>query len=205
MTSILATTLLLVASTEVKAEYDVFVDNQLAGKATLSRDFTPLRNLLSRMRVEIVAADGRVAVVNQESEYEPSGKPVRKMMMQGDQKISVAFGTDSARVKVEDASGSKESVVRAPVRAELKAASEFWFVTESPKRGDIWEYVRFDMGSLKWVASKVRYVGEESIKSAIGEVVCHRIDVDSHKTWVAADGLPVRLESGGMRLERVLR
>lgn len=194
---------LLIQSAELKADYDVVVSGRPSGKATLSHRVTEEKGLITRLRIELIGSDGKSSVVNQESEYAPDGKPVRKVLTQSGRTINVVFTGTIARVKVEDASGSRESLVHASIEANLRALSELWFRTIAPKPGDICEYHRFDMNELKWVRTKSRYSGEETLKTPLGEFVCHLIETDGQKAWIAADGLPYRMQSGSVVMQRL--
>lgn len=196
---------LLIQTAESKADYEVLVSERPSGKAILSHAITEKNGVIVRIRIELNAPDGKSSVVNQESEYAADGKPIRKVLTQGGKTIYVVFQGTTARVKVEDPNGSRESSVHAPIEANLKAQSELWFRTIAPKPGDICEYHRFDMNELKWLQTKSRYSGQETIRTPLGEVVCHLVETNGQKAWIAPDGLPYRMQSGAVVMQRIVR
>lgn len=187
---------------EVKADYDVFVGDRMAGNATIVRKASETKGYIAIQRIELSAPDGRKAIVNQENEYSSDGTPIRKVLTQGAKTISVVFIGRTARLKVEDENGSRETTIGAPIEAEIRATSDLWFVSITPNRGAIHEYHRFDLSALKWVKTTARYVGEEQLSTSIGTIAAHLVEIDQNKTWFAADGLPVRMAMDNVRMER---
>lgn len=145
------------------------------------------------------------------SNFAADGTPTRKFMAMSlsgtssRRQLVATFSEQGASVQVLP-SAEPPQTVALPPDAQIKQLDEFWFVRDHPKVGTTLSSFVFDLGSGKWAPRKVTYLGDAEIVIAGRKLKAHRvasgIGGQSVMQFLDAQGLPLRLEQGGLVFER---
>lgn len=191
-----------------EVKLSVKADGGLTGTATLVNKVLDDGSKYVRLSMELVSGGQQVTVM-QESTYDKTGRPVRKIQVTNmksagtKQTVVVNFDTGGAQVKVDAGGRSATETVGYPVGKSVLAKPEFWFVRDNPKPGDVTTYSRFDVGRQVWVEDKTTYHGKRDITIGGRTVSAHLIEFSGTKAYVDDSGDPWRVESSGMVMERI--
>lgn len=178
----------------------------LKGKATLVNNV--LEDGAKYVRLAMVLNDGQGKTVNvlQESTYDKTGKPVRKLQtvsQQGGgakQSLVVTFNTQGANVKIDQGGKTVTDLIPWPEDKKVTASSEFWFCRDQPKPGDISTYARFDLTKLEFVDTKCQYHGKRTIQVGGKDVEAHVVTMGDVTAYLDNAGDPYKLESASMSM-----
>lgn len=156
-----------------------------------------------------VRQGGRQVRVRSESVYAKDGKPIRKIQETAgpDGKVlakSVAnFTSEGARVQQTTGGQTKESVIPLDVKLPRAAISEFWFIRDKPRPGATASYYSFSMTENRWSLRKTRYVGPKEVEIGGGKFRGHLIQDDGGTSVSDDRGMPLVIEAGDLRMERI--
>lgn len=161
-----------------------------------------------QLSMSLKSSSGQAVTVLQESTYESTGRPIRKIQVTtlagggSRQRLVAAF--EAQHVQVTGEAGDKKIDDRhdIPAGKNIRAASEYWFIRDKPKPGDTTTYHRFDMAGA-WVETKCVYHGLRTIKVSGREVKGHLVTFGDARAYVDDNGDPLRLEQNGVVMERL--
>lgn len=152
---------------------------------------------------------GRQVRIRSEAVYAKDGKPIRKIQETSgsDGKVltkSVAtFTAEGARMIVTASGQTKESLVPLDAKLPRAATSEFWFIRDKPKPGATADYYSFSMTEARWVLRKTRYVDQQEVQLGGRKMRGHVIQDDGGTVISDERGMPLVIEMGDLRMERV--
>lgn len=186
----------------------VFVAGRKVGTATLLQKVLPNGTKSVQLSMEL-KSDATAATVKSEATYDARGAPLRKFQetLVPAQKLRrtvvVTFDREGASV-VADLNGKRTTKrVPLPSTTDREDASEFWFLRDQPKKGDVSKAYTFDIESLSWSMVTTTYEGEVEITVGGKKVKAHRTKSDKGVAFLDAQGNPLRLETEGGALERI--
>lgn len=201
------------AGTEKSAEYDVFFGEAQVGELRYKIILKENKALQTQIRSEFSFQDFQQTNV-QENEYDFEGRPIRKYhRATGDSERTMiaSFGKDSVHIVREEKGKRSTQNIPIPKGAEIRAKSEFWFLTVNPRIGKQYEYYRFDLTNLLWHKIRVVYSGKETIRVGKKNVMAHaitqtdlerKVPIQEIKLWLDDNGVPLLMVSENMRIER---
>ncbi|HVL38530.1 MAG TPA: hypothetical protein VM328_03970 [Fimbriimonadaceae bacterium] len=197
----------LAAAAHAQARYDIFLDDKKFGTGSLtqmvSKEGIKTVKLILNLRVD----GGEIRVTN-ESQYGPTGRPIRKYLE------TVAVGTNQRRqivatftpggaFVVDERSGDRRTAQRpVPDGQGIEDAAEFWFIRGIPKPGEEVKALRFDLEKLEWRMQTSSYVGPADVQLGRRTLKGHELTVDGRTIYVDDKGLPLLMEVGNLRLVR---
>ena len=215
MTNKLGATLLVVlaASAVCTAEtrMAVSIAGHPAGYATLSQKLQQDGSKDVELRLELTAPNSKVRITSQ-ARYDSMGLPIRKFQETtgpGTQHLQVVitFGKDGASVV--SLNNDKRSVKNIPLVATAPRASlsEFWFIRDMPKQGQVEKTYQFNADSLEWEIVTIEYHGKRKLKVEghsvdVHEVVTKRGDKET-TSYVDNQGLPVLVDLGNVKMVKI--
>jgi hypothetical protein len=198
--------LVLAALSPDVRHYAVAGPDGLKGQATLINRIQADGSKYVRLSMNLRYGNGETAEVLQESSYDQTGKPTRKLQAVKSsgarRSIVVTFTDGGAKVVEDQGAGPKVSLVSPPDGADTRAVTEFWFVRDKPKVGQTATYYAFRPNQKDWVEIKARYDGMKEIVVAGKRVKAHNIVMGEVRSWVDDQGGPLRIEVAGVTLER---
>lgn len=195
------------ASAQIKL--NVIADGRRAGEASYSHKILPDGSKLVQLTISLQSQDGKAVNLRSETKYSPSGVAERMFHESLADKgrtrrqVTVTFDSEGA-IAVEEA-GGKRQTKRVPLvkTAPLENPSQFWFLRNVPKVGDRVRYYHFDVGSLSWELNMSAYLGPKEVTLGGKKMQGHQIQENRSLAVVDAKGLPIVIELGGVRMERV--
>lgn len=206
--AILAATILAAAATgQVKLKT---VSSGLPdGVASYSHKLLPDGSKFVQLSIEMRAANGRAIRVRSERTYSADGHPVRAFLESiaerptSRRQATATFSGPSAHVVLDV--GGKRSVSDVPLAAAAPRAclSEFWFLRDAPAPGAKVQYYHFDLATLAWVLEEAHYVGPAKVKVGSATYSGHHVRSKTGEAWLDARGLPIKLVSPGVSMERL--
>ena len=178
----------------------------LKGRATLVN--TVLEDGSKYVRLALVLTDEKGNSVNvlQESTYDKTGRPVRKLQTTtkpgggSRQSLVVTFDANGANVKIDQGGKAVTDQIAWPSGRKVEATSEFWFCRDQPKPGDVSTYWRYDLGELEFVETKCQYHGKRTIKVGGKDVSAHMVTLGDVTAYVDEVGDPYKIESPGVSM-----
>ncbi|MCH8274028.1 MAG: hypothetical protein IH851_04490 [Armatimonadetes bacterium] len=186
-------------------ELTIHSSDSVIGSARITQKLTESGGLKVEIRMQLVAGDVKITVV-QEGEYDSDARPVRKTSRQSgggpELIVRATFLGRTATVVTERGRERETRTVTAPAGAEIRLASEFWFIKTKPEPGTKLTAYRFDLTKLEWVKTTVTYVRSEKVNAGGKTYTGHLILMDDAKSWVDDKGAPIRIEMRGIRFER---
>jgi hypothetical protein len=115
----------------------------------------------------------------------------------------VTFDKKTANV-IEEKDGVRTmKAVPLVASAPVESKSEWWFLRDTPKLGDVDKYYHFNISSLEWSLRTTTYGGLKSITIGGKKVQAHELKQSEGTAYVDAQGLPYRLLIGQIQLERI--
>ncbi len=183
--------------------YRVTLEGGAQGEARLTQTKRPEGG----KTVRLVATLRRGSVnleLRSEATFDAQGSPLRKSQGYGppgrapQHETIVTFDAEGASAVVRERGVPKATKVALPAKLNRANAAETWFVAARPKPGDVAKAYTFDPDALEWTMTETTYVGP--VKGGHLLRIARR---DKKGEAVVDDaGIPVRLEEGGMKLER---
>lgn len=178
------------------------------GTARFTQKLLPDGGKLVQISMELAVGE-RKATVRQETRYNEKGEAVRMFQETiggrpgTSRRIVASLSATGADLVVEQ--GGNRTTHRVPLAsgAPRDNKSEFWFVRDRPKPGDVAEFYTFDLGTLEWRIRRIRYVRAAQARLSDRSVPAHELSVEEGRVLVDEDGLPIRLEMGGLTLVRI--
>lgn len=181
------------------------------GSASLTQKMLPDGSKQVAVTISLSGRDKKGARVRQESVYDAAGNPRRLLqeVLSQDGKrqrlLLATFDEEGAILTTQgEADAAKERRVALVKGAPRSNPSEFWFIKTQPKIGDRAVYYRFDLGSARWSLTETRYAGRVDAMVGPRKVKAHRVDSGYGSALFDEDGRPLLIESGPLRLERIL-
>ena len=194
---------LLLVVLQGTARYRVSVEGGGQGEARLTQTKRPEGG--KTVRLVATLRRGNVALeIRSESTFDALGNPVRKSQGYGpvgraaSHETIVTFDEAGANAVVREQGVPKASKISLAKGLRRANAAETWFVFSRPKVGEVAKAYTFDPDGLEWVPTETTYVGPTKGGNLL------RIVRRDKKTEAIVDdaGVPVRIQDGGMRLER---
>ncbi|GIV02540.1 MAG: hypothetical protein KatS3mg015_1370 [Fimbriimonadales bacterium] len=183
----------------------VFVGEERVGAAKLKQTRAADGGVISQIELRMNAGGSEVTVL-QINEYAADGTPRRKYSKQtsaaGVEVRVVTFRGATATLIIEKGGSTTTRSFSAPAGAEIRARSELWFRTIQPKAGDTETYYRFELNTMTWQKTVVKYEGKKALHVGGKEMSCHVVSVNEMKSYLDEEGLPVRIEVGPMVMVR---
>lgn len=185
------------------AHLAIWRNGKRLGFATVNQRLLPDggKYVIERLQLGSGAKGTKVTI---ESSFSADGSPVRKVQETTapgtHRRVVVTFGDDGARVVVFEGAKNRTETVPLVAGAPRKDVAELWFLRGAPKpKASVKAYV-FDPSSLEWQLRETTYVGPT--KGGNHEM---RSEFGGRKMTVVVDsiGLPVRIDDGETRMERV--
>jgi hypothetical protein len=188
-----------------QTQLGVYVQNQRVGSAKVTETKGADGGIIHQIEFQMKAGTGEVSI-HQIAEYGPDGTPRRKYTKQtsatGVEVRVVTFRGTTATLIIEKGGSTNTRSFPAPSGANIRARSELWFRTIQPKVGETDTYYRFDVNSAAWQKVTVKYEGDQALQSGGRELSCRVVSVNGMKSFLDAEGLPVRIEVGEMVMVR---
>ena len=185
------------------AEYRVSMDGGVDGSARVTVAKRPEGGKIVRSVIDLKRGS-RTLRLRVEAKFDASGSPVRQSQAYGppgrapEHETIVTFDKDGANAVVRDHGVPKAS--RVPLFSKLGRANaaETWFFGTVPNPGDVAKAYTFDPAALEWTLTVTTYVGR-----AKGGHLLRTVRRDRTSETIMDDaGVPVRIEQGGILLER---
>ena len=183
-----------------------------AGYATLSQRLQPDGVKVVELRLELTAQKTTVKIVS-EARYDAKGMPLRKFQQTTvvgspqTKQVVATFTKDGANVVQLD--GEKRTVkdVSLASTAPRLNPSEFWFIRDTPKQGQVEETYQFSPDSLEWELVHTEYRGKKMLKIeghtvTVHEVYSKRGDRDT-TSYLDDQGLPVLIDQGDVKMVKI--
>lgn len=204
--------LLFVAAAAVADEVKMTISGSagLKGTATIVNKIQKDGSKYIQLSMELRSMTGQIVNVLQESVYDKTGRPVRKIQTTDTkggarQEIVAIFERGEVRVRSTQDGKTTRSSVYIPMGKNINAKSEFWFVRDKVPAGGKSTYMRFDLMTSKWVEETAVYKGTREIRVGGKRVTAHLVEMGEVKAYVDDKGDPWRLELEGILLERVTK
>lgn len=186
----------------------VSLNGKRIGQAVASQKLLPDGGKLVQLNMQLTGANGETVNLRSSSAYDKKGLPTRMFheSITGKSKVrravTVTFSKAGAHV-VEDVSGQRNTKTVALVAsAPWASISEFWFIRDTPKVGQVDKRYRFNVSTLEWELSTNTYVGRKTIDLNGKKVTAHELKSDQGRAHVDSAGLPLRLDLGQIKLEK---
>jgi hypothetical protein len=180
---------------------------QISGSVTVSQRLLPDGKKLVAMTTSMTSETKRTVTVLQESVYSPSGRPVRMLQrtsIKGSGTVLLVqadFGAKNVQVSIETG-GRKESNLAPYPQGSVDAKNEFWLLRDKPAPGTKHVYSRFDIGTRSWIPTTAVFVGPAKASVGSRQVPAFLVTLNGIKTFCDSQGLPLRMESPSLLLER---
>jgi len=199
------------AAVTAAAQVRMFVslNGKRIGQAVASQKLLPDGSKLVQLNMQLTGANGETVNLRSSSAYDAKGFPTRMFheSITGKSKVrravTVTFSKAGAHV-VEDVSGQRKTKkVPLVASAPWASVSEFWFIRDTPKVGQVDKRYRFNIATLEWDLSTTTYIGRKMIDLNGKKVTAHELKSDQGRAHVDGDGLPLKLDLGQIKLEKV--
>jgi len=183
-----------------------------AGYATLGQSLQKDGTKSVELRLELGEGDHKVRITTQ-AKYDPQGIPIRKFQETVatagaiNKQVVVTFGRAGADVVVLDGEKRTTKSVSLASVAPRASLSEFWFIRDIPKVGQVEETYEFNADSLEWDFVKTEYRGKKTLKIEehsidTFEIVTTRGDQET-TSYLDDKGLPVLIDQGDVKMEKI--
>jgi len=183
-----------------------------AGFATLNQKIQADGIKTVELRVELHSGN-RVVKLNSEARYDAKGSPLRKFQEtvapdQGlNKQVIATFDKNGANVVILD--GGKRTVknVSLATTGPRLSLSEFWFIRDTPKAGQVETAYQFNMDTLEWELVKTEFHGKKTLKIegrsvSVNEVSTKRGDKET-TSYLDDQGLPVLVDQGDIKMVKL--
>ena len=194
---------LVVLALQGAAEYRVVMEGGVEGTARVTVARRPEGGKTVRSVIDLKRG-GRTLQVRVEAKFDASGSPVRQSQGYGppgrapEHETIVTFDKEGANAVVRDHGVPKATRVPLLSKVGRANAAETWFFGVVPKPGDVAKAYTFDPDALEWTLTVTTYVGPVK-----GGRLLRTVRRDRTSETVMDDaGVPVRIEQGGIRLDR---
>ena len=193
-----------------QAKLTVFRGGKVIGRITMTSKITKDGAKVDEMSMSRTE-NGKSVDLRILSNFAADGTPTRKFMaisLAGTterHQIVATFKPEGVAVQVIPSLDPAQTIAP-PANAQLKQLDEFWFIRDHPKVGTLLSSFVFDLGSGKWSPRKVTYLGDADLVIGGKKVHAHRVSGgiggQSILQYLDDQGLPLRLEQGGLVFER---
>lgn len=152
---------------------------------------------------------GRRVRMRAESVYGKDGRPIRMIQEATDPNGKVilrsvaTFVAEGARLQQTSGGQTTEKMVPLSANLPRAATSEFWFIRDAPKPGAVSSYYSFSVTEGRWNLRNSKYVGPKTVQLGATTYRGHLLKDDDGTTIVDDQGLPIVIEMGDLRMERV--
>lgn len=210
MKNLLALSLGLLSSISIaQVRMYVTINGQRAGQAVAFQKVLPDGGKRVQLSMNLAGPNGATITLRMESTYDAKGAPIRKFeesLTSNPRKrrtVTVTFDKKTANV-IEEKDGVRTmKTVPLVASAPIESKSEWWFLRDKPKLGDVDKYYQFNISSLEWSLRTTTYGGLKSITVGGKKVQAHELKQSEGTAYVDAQGLPYRLIIGQIQLERI--
>lgn len=213
MRTVLALAFVVVsACVQAQVKLALTIGGKNAGTAAINQHLNADGGKTVELRIEIISGGKKVHLSSQAT-YDSKGSPIRKFLetiVPGGQVQRQAIATfDSAGANVVVRTGDGRITKKVPLvpTAPRECLSEFWFVRDKPKPGQTAKSYSFNPDKLEWELTETTFVGTRPITLRGKKVQVHEIDTVQGDRKVVSflddRGLPVVVDDGTMRMERV--
>ncbi|MFI5385882.1 MAG: hypothetical protein ACHQ50_07150 [Fimbriimonadales bacterium] len=183
-----------------------------AGYATLSQKIQKDGTKVVELRMELDSHDGKVRLTS-ESRYDAKGLPLRKFQqivnpaIALNKQIVTTFDKAGANTVVLDGEKRKARSVPLVETAPRASLSEFWFIRDTPKKGQVEQTYQFNIDTLEWELVRTEYRGNRTLKIESHTVSVHEVysERGDKKTTAYLDeqGLPILVDDGNIRMVKI--
>lgn len=183
--------------------YKVSLAGGAQGEARLTQTKRPGGGKTVRL-VATLRRGNTTIEIHTESTFDATGSPIRKIQGYGPVGVAaqhetiVTFDADGAHAVVREHGVPKATSVDLAPKLSRANTAETWFSAVRPKKGDVATAWTFDPDALEWVKTETTYVGP--VKD--GHLLRIFRREKTSEAVVDDQGIPVRLEEGGMKLVR---
>lgn len=191
-----------------QVKLSVVMGGKAVGTATITQKLRPDGSKQVMLALEI-KAENASASFRSESVYASNGAPVRKYQesnypMQKMRQTRIATFDSKGVNLVEDNNGQRKSK-QYPLdpKTAREDLSEFWFLRDKPKKGDVSKAFTFNMDKLEWELVETTYGGQVEITIDGKKVKAHKTTSQRGVAYFDDIGMPLRLEVPGGLMERI--
>lgn len=187
-----------------QAKYVVTYDGKAVGSASVLQKAAEKGGKSVQMTIEMRGAGNADSHIRMESVFDATGAPVRKFMeaSSGGKRLKttiVTFDKAGAHVVIDEGGKRTTKDVGLVDTAPRANAAEFWFFRDKPKKGAELRCYLFDMDTLSWQLTTTVYRGPDKV----GKFSGHNVSTERYASLVDDTGLPVLIDLGKTRLERI--
>ena len=190
----------------------ISVNGHPAGYATLNQEIQKDGTKSVELRLELDSGSEKARITSQAT-YDPKGMPQRKfqetIMATGgiNRQVVVTFDKSGANVVILDGDKRTTKSVSLASAAPRASLSEFWFLRDKPKPGQVEETYQFNADSLEWELVKTEYRGKKTLKveghsTAVNEILTKRGDKET-TSYLDEQGLPVLVDQGDVKMVKI--
>ena len=187
----------------------VTINGQRVGQAVAFQKVLPDGGKRVQLSMNLAGPNGATITLRMESTYDAKGGPLRKFeesLTSSPRKrrtVTVTFDKKTANV-IEEKDGVRTmKSVPLVASAPTESKSEWWFLRDTPKLGDVDKYYHFNISNLEWSLRTTIYGGLKTITVGGKKVQAHELKQSEGTAYVDAQGLPYRLVIGQIQLERI--
>lgn len=191
-----------------QAKFQVWVGGKKAGTATLLQKVLPDGSKSVQLAMELKGTSVE-AKLRAESTYDAKGKPIRKFQetIVPTQKIRrtvvVSFDAKGANATIDMNGKRTVKGVPLPETADRADVSEFWFLRDKPKPGQVSTAYNFSIETLGWSLIATTYIGVVEVTIGGKKVKAHKTQSENGVALIDDAGVPLRLELANGSLERI--
>lgn len=202
LTALLATHLVLAPAV---AKLDVYVETRRVGEVVWEEKKLDGGGK-STVLVMTMQVDGASARVRQETVVDSTGRATRKIneLVNGKARrlVVAELSPKGANLTITEDGKMSQKFVPVSEKVPLENPSEFWFRPTVPKVGSKAVYYNFDMSELTWRLEETLYEGKGTREAGGKKFTGHLLTSRRGKIVMDEEGLPILLESEGLRMQK---
>jgi hypothetical protein len=204
--------LLLIASATAD-RLGVYASGQRIGVADVTIALTRTGGVHTNLEMSL-SMGGNTSQISLTSECDRSGKPLytkmtTKATLKGSPKakptlrtVSITFrGPVAKSIRVTNGKTDEKSV-SAPAGANIADASQFWFIRDKPRPGQMATYYSFNAEQPSWIKTTTKYLGLKDVTVGGKTRKAHQITTtrggSAQNVFVDSKGGIVKMELGGL-------
>ena len=208
MRSLVYSLLLAPCLVSAQAKYQVWVGGKKAGTATLLQKVLADGSKSVQLALDLKGSTVE-AKLRAESTYDAKGKAIRKFqetlvpVQKLRRTVVVTFDAKGANATIELNGKRTVKHVPLPETADRADVSEFWFLRDKPKPGQVVKAYNFSIETLSWSLVATSYVGLVDAMIGGKKVKAHKTQSENGVALIDDAGMPLRLELSNGSLERI--
>lgn len=181
------------------------------GFATLNQRVQQDGMKIVELRMEFTAGTKKINITT-EARYDAKGMPVRKYQQTlvpggSDRQVIATFGKEAASVVLLEGDKRTTKSVTLPTTAPRGSMSEFWFIRDKPKVGQVEESYDFNSDTLEWELVRSEYRGPRTLQIEGRNVHVHEVVTKRGEkrttSYLDDQGLPVLVDQGDVKMVKI--